>query len=374
MISIKNVYRLGVKELWSLLRDPMMLVLIVYAFTVAIYAAATSAPETLHNVPIAIVDLDDSILSKRITSAFLKPYFLPAKIVSTKDMDLGMDQGDFTFTLNIPPNFAKDLLAQREPEVQLNIDTTRMSQAFVGNGAIAQIVLDEVNEYLLGYKLKQKLPISVEERIRFNPTLNKSWLTAIVELINIITMLSMILTGAALIREREHGTLEHLLVMPIAPVEIMLAKVWSMALVVLIATAFSLRFVVQDWLKVGVVGSEWLFLAITFLHLFSTTSMGIFMATIAKSMPQFGLLIILVIMPLEILSGGLTPRESMPKFIQDIMLLAPTTHFTTAGEAILFRGAGIGVVWPQIAAITVIGAMFFIIAMLRFRKTLVSLN
>ena len=166
------------------------------------------------------------------------------------------------------------------------------------------------------------------------------------------------------------NTVEHLLVMPVTPGEIMLAKIWSMGLVVFLATALSLRFVVQEFLGVPIEGSVALFLAIAALHLFAATSMGILMATLARSMPQFGLLIILILLPMEMLSGGMTPRESMPPFAQNIMLLAPTTHFVSAAQAILYRGAGFVVVWRQFLVLAVIGAAFYALAWLRFRRTI----
>jgi ABC-2 type transport system permease protein len=150
----------------------------------------------------------------------------------------------------------------------------------------------------------------------------------------------------------------------------MLSKVWSMALVVLLASLMSIHLVVMGLMQVPVAGSLPLFFAGAGLVLFSTTSMGIFLATIARNMPQFGMLMILVLLPLQMLSGGSTPRESMPKFVQDVMLLAPTTHFVELGQAILFRGAGFDIVWPQFAAIFVIGAVFFAIALARFRSTI----
>jgi len=183
-------------------------------------------------------------------------------------------------------------------------------------------------------------------------------------------MLSIILTGAALIREREHGTIEHLLVMPVTPAEIMLAKVWSMGLVVLAAATVALVFIVQGLLQVPVQGSVPLFLVAVALHLFATTSMGIFLATLARSMPQFGMLLVLILLPLQMLSGGALPRESMPKLVQEVMLAAPTTHFVSAGQAILYRGAGLEVVWRQFLYITVIGTLLYMASLSRFRKTI----
>jgi ABC-2 type transport system permease protein len=368
--TLANIYRLGIKELWSLWRDPAMLVFIAYVFTVGVYSAATAVPETLHNAPIAIVDEDNSPLSQRIASALYPPQFSPPQRIDWPEMDRGMDEGRYTFAMVIPRHFQRDVLAGRAPQIQLNVDATRMSQAFVGSGYVQQIVMGEIAEFAQRYRATAVPPVDLALRARFNPALEPAWFGSLVQVINYIAMLSIMLSGAALIREREHGTVEHLLVMPVTPAEIMLAKVWSMALVVLAAAAVSLLLVVQGWLAVPVEGSRALFLAGAALHLFATTSMGIFMATLARSMPQFGLLMVLVVLPLQMLSGGTTPRESMPAAVRDLMLAAPTTHFVELGQAILYRGAGLEVVWPQLLALAVIGAVLFTLALARFRKAL----
>ncbi|MEX3941133.1 ABC transporter permease [Paraburkholderia sp. BR10937] len=367
---LANIYRLGVKELWSLVRDPMLLLLIVFSFTAMIYSSATSRPETLHMAPIAVIDHDVSPLSQRIIEAFFPPHFLVPTHVTPAEADAGMDAGRYTFVLSIPPNLQRDVLAGRAAEVQLNVDATRMSQAFTGNGYIQQMIGDEVSTFVNRYRAPTESPVDLAVRMRFNPNLTQAWFGSLMEIINNVTMLSIILTGAALIREREHGTIEHLLVMPVTPTEIMLAKVWSMGLVVLVAAAFSLTFIVRGALHVPIEGSVALFLAGAALHLFATTAMGIFMATLARSMPQFGMLLVLVLLPLQMLSGGSTPRESMPQFVQDIMLIAPTTHFVELGQAILFRGAGISVVWQSLLWLAVIGSVLFAFSLMRFRKTL----
>lgn len=370
MSHATNIYRLGVKELWSLARDPIMLVLIAYTFTLSIYVAATAVPETLHNTPVAIVDEDDSPLSAAIASAFFPPRFKPPAMISLAGIDSGMDAGDYTFVIDIPPDFQRDVLAGKSPAIQLNVDATRMSQAFTGSGYIQQMVTDEVTAFVQRYRGSAAPAAELALRMRFNPNLEQAWFGSLMELINNVTMMSIILTGAALIREREHGTIEHLLAMPVTPAEIMLAKVWSMGLVVLVASVIALVCVVQGVLRVPAEGSVLLFMAGAALHLFATTSMGIFMATLARSMPQFGMLAVLILLPLQMLSGGSTPRESMPEFVQNLMLVAPTTHFVAVGQAILFRDAGLDVVWPQFLTLAVIGAVFFGIALNRFRRTI----
>ena len=319
------------------------------------------------------MDEDQSQLSQRIVSAFYPPQFNTPALITAREMDAGMDAGHYTFVLNIPPDFQRDVLAGRAAEVQLNVDATRMSQAFSGNAYVQQIVLSEVSEFVQRYRGTAAPPVDLALRMRFNPALDKAWFGSLMEIINSVTMLSIILTGAALIREREHGTIEHLLVMPVTPTEIMLASVWSMALVVLLAATTSLVLVVQGLLRVPIGGSLGLFLAGAALHLFATTSMGIFMATVARSMPQFGLLMVLTLIPLEMLSGGTTPRESMPALVQDLMLAAPTTHFVELGQAILYRGAGMDVVWPQFLALAGIGSVLFALSLARFRRTISSM-
>ena len=370
MSRTANIYRLGVKELWSLARDPMMLVLIAYTFSLSIYVAATAMPESLHNAPIAIIDEDASQLSARIIASFYPPHFMTPRLVSLAEVDAGMDKGNYTFALDIPPNFQRDVLAGRAPTIQLNVDATLMSQAFTGNSYIQQIAAAEVNDFVQRRQNTTPSPVALVLNMRFNPNLEQAWFGSLMEIINNVTMLSIILTGAALIREREHGTIEHLLVMPVTPAEIMLAKVWSMGLVVLLAALIALIFVVQGALAVPIQGSVTLFMFAAALHLFATTSLGIFMATVARSMPQFGMLLVLVLLPLQLLSGGATPRESMPMLVQNVMQIAPTTHFVSAAQAILYRGAGIDVVWPQLLAIGAIGSVLFVASLTRFRKTI----
>lgn len=367
--KIQNIYQLGCKELWSLWRDPVMLILIIYTFTVAIYTAATAMTDSLNMAPIAIVDEDHSTLSERITSAFYPPYFIPQS-TELNYMDAGMDAGEFTFALNIPVNFQEDVLAGKEAAVQVNVDATRMSQAMTGAGYIQQIIQSEVSEYVLHNREVSSMPVELEMRARFNPLLDQKWFGSVMEIINNVAMLSIILTGAALIREREHGTVEHLMVMPVTVFEIMMSKVWSMSLVVLIAAFVGLKLVVQLALQVPVEGNLLLFFFGALLTLFATTSMGIYLATMSKSMPQFGLLMMLILIPMEMLSGGMTPRESMPEVLQYLMLIAPTTHFVELAQAILYRNAGLNIVWPSFLWLVGIAVLFFYVAWKRFKDTI----
>jgi len=366
--SLSNIFRLGLKELRSLAADKVLLGLIVWAFSGAIYEAATGVSQQLNNAPVAIVDEDVSPLSARLAGALYPPYFRAPELIRLDQVDAAMISNRYAFVLVIPPNFQRDLAAGRQPEVQLAIDATLVSQAFIGAGYITRIVSGEVNEYLTGRREAAVSPIRIATRARFNPNLTGLWFGGVMEAINNVTMLTIILVGAAFIREREHGTIEHLLVMPLRPFEIMMAKIWANGLAVLIGVAFALGVMVRHVLEVPIAGSLALFLAAATLYLFAAASIGIFLGTIARSMPQLGLLIIMTIVPLQLLSGGVTPQESMPATIQNIMAATPTTYFVRIAQGILYRGAGLVDIWPDVLMMSGVGAVFFGIALFRFRK------
>ena len=369
---LANIFRLGLKELRSLSRDVVMLALIFYTFTIAVHDVAKGVQTEVKNAAVAVIDDDGSEYSRRLRDAIQPPYFQAPTRIDRRDVDFALDHGTVTFVLDLPPNLEKDLLAGRQPEIGLDIDATAMTQAGVGAGYIENIISQTTQEFLGSRGEAITLPATVVTRAYFNPNLESTRFNAVMQVLENITILSVILVGAAVMRERERGTIEHLLVMPVTPLEIMTSKVWAMGLVVLLASGFSLIVVVKGLLSVPIEGSLLLFLCGAALHLFATTSMGIFMGTFVRSMPQFGLLLMLVLLPLEMLSGGSTPRESMPEFVQKIMLLAPTTHFVSFSQAILYRGAGFDVVWPSFLAIIGIGAAFFLTALAFFRKSIAA--
>ena len=189
------------------------------------------------------------------------------------------------------------------------------------------------------------------------------------QVINNLTMLIVILTGAALIREREQGTVEHLLVMPVVPAEIMLSKILANGIVIVAAAQVSLLLVVQWWLKVPIAGSTLLFLCGACFYVFTVAALGIGLGTVASTMGQFGLLCIPVLLVMMLLSGSSTPMESMPIWLQYIMqVISPTPHFVVFAQDVLYRGAGFSIVWPEMLAMSAIGAVYFGLALNRFRQ------
>ena len=365
---LQSVLWLGFKELASLGRDAAMVGLIIYAFTYAVYGPAKGAQMELRNASVAIVDEDRSELSRRIADALLPPYFKRPEAIGASEIDRVMDAGRYTFVIDIPPRFQSDLEAGRNPTIQLNVDATAMAQAGHGAAYIQSIIAQEIQR-IAPAQSDAAPPVRLVTRAKFNPNLIETWFLGVSQIINNITMLAIILSGAAVVREREHGTIEHLLVMPLEPSDIMLAKIWSSALVIIVVSTISLLVVVQGMLGVPVAGSIPLFMASTGVYMFSVSSLGILLATVARSMPQFGLLAIPVFLMLNILSGGQTPLDSMPPWLQNVMQFSPTTHFVSMSMAILYRGAGLSAVWPDFAAVAGMGLVFFVAALAGFRRT-----
>lgn len=372
MRSLSNIFWLGTKELRSFFSDWVLLGFVIYSFSLAIISQAQSNSQELYHASIAVVDEDHSELSRRITHAFLMPYFKPPVAVAASDVEHLMNAGKYTFVMDIPPNFQRDALAGRQPGLQINVDATAMVQAGLGSGYAEQIIDTEVSQFLSHAEPRPLSTVNLAVRIAFNPNVATAWFTSVMGIISSVTMLAIILAGAALVREREHGTMDHLLVMPLSPFEIAMSKIWANALVIAVAVGLSLYLVVRLLLKIPIAGSIPLFMFGTVLYLFFATAIGLFLGTVARSMPQLGLLYMLVAVPMNILSGNATPLESMPRWLAIAMQASPSTHFVSFAQAILYRGAGLDVVWPQFLAVAAIASLFLMLSLMRFRAALSS--
>ncbi|MBL8579685.1 MAG: ABC transporter permease [Mesorhizobium sp.] len=367
---MENTFRLGIKEFASLSRDVVMVVLIVYVFTFAVYSEATAMRTDVNGASVAVIDDDRSTLSGRIRDALQPPYFRAPVEVDRSQLDALMDKGAFAFILDIPRGLEADLLAGRAPTIQVNVDATGISQAGAGTAYIEEIIARETASFLKRGSETTALPVRPVIRAMFNPNLEAISFTASMGVINNVTILAIILVGAAVMREREHGTIEHLLVMPVRASEIVAAKIWANGFVVLLAAAFSLHVVVAIALGATIVGSVELFLAGTAIYLFAVTSLGIMLATVANSMPQFALLSIPVFVVMFLLSGSFTPFESMPRFLQLVMDLSPSTHYVRFAQSVLYRGADVEVVWPDLLTMVGLGVAFVGVALFRFKVML----
>jgi ABC-2 type transport system permease protein len=373
--NLRHVYQLGIKELLSLLRDPVLLFLIVYSFTFSVYTPSKSAVMDVVNASVAVVDEDDTQVSRRIRDALLPPLFLRPATLPFSEINRAMNVGDYTFIIDIPRMFESDLRSNRQPTVEITADATAMSQAGRGPNYISSIINNEVRPFWGDANdPRNRDLVKLVSRARFNPNMQQGWFVAINQIVNNISVLAIFLTGAAVLREREHGTLEHLLVMPLRPSELMFAKIWANGLVVVLAVMASLFLIVKGAIGVPIAGSIPLFVLGLVDYLFSVTALGIMLATLVRSMPQFGLLAFPVFIAMSLLSGGQTPIESMPTWLQWVMQFVPSTHFVAFSQAVLFRNASLAMVWRNLLYMFLIGIAYTVFTLSRFRKMLAAVQ
>jgi ABC-2 type transport system permease protein len=372
-LHLTNIYRLMIKELRSFRSDPIMLALVAYSFSIAIYAAATGASTEATNLTVGILDEDHSDLSRRITDGLTPPTFKRTIQLTAAEVDPAMNSQRVLYVIEIPPKFEADILTGRQPAIEIDVDATAAAQAFNGMTYIQNVITSYVTDFISGREGLTGPPVKMVTQVMFNPNLKSSWFTSVMQIISNLTMITVMLTGAALIREREQGTVEHLLVMPVVPIEIMLSKIIANGIVIVVATGLSLLLVVQWWLQVPITGSILLFLSGSCFYVLTVAALGIALGTIASTMAQFGLLSIPVLLVMMLLSGSTTPLESMPVWLKYLMLvISPTPHFVIFAQDVLYRGADASIVWPEIVATAAIGSVFFGIALYRFRRVIFS--
>jgi len=375
MRNLRHIFHLGIKEILSLARDPVLLFLIAYCFTFSVYTPAKSAVMDVINASVALVDEDDSPLSRQIRDALLPPLFRPARLLAFSMINQAMNSGQFTFIIDLPRKFQNDISRGATPTAEIIADATAMAQAGRGPGYIGNIMNQQALPFWPGRAdPNNRELVKLNTRVRFNPNVEQSWFVSINQIINNISVMAIFLCGAAVLREREHGTLEHLLVMPLQPYELMFAKIWANGLVVMLAAMISLFLIVKGALGVPVAGSIPLFALGLFTYLFSVTALGIMLSTMVRSMPQFGLLAFPVFIVMNLLSGGQTPLESMPLWLQKTMQFVPSTHFVSFSQAVLFRDANLSMVWPDLAKMFAIGCAYSVYTLSRFRKMLAAVN
>jgi ABC-2 type transport system permease protein len=370
--SLINIFWLALKEFRSVMSDKVLVLFVLYAFTWTIYQQASGTSNEVNNASIAFADEDQSTLSEELINAFYPPRFQYPVRIRTDEIERAMDEGRFMFVVVIPPQFEQNLRAGRQSDIQVNVDATAMQQGGIGAGYIHNIITQRLATYLRRTDIDTSGPVNLVQRKMFNPNGVSAWFSSIVAIMNQVSLLTIVLTGAAVIREREHGTLEHLLVMPLTAFQIAMAKVLANGLVILIATLLSLILVVRMILQVPFQGSLVLWFTGVLLYLFFATALGLYLGTISRSMAQFALLIVLVVMVLQLLSGGSTPVESQPGWLQAATYFLPSRHFVSFSQVIIYRGGGLDAVWRNFAMVGGIGLAFFLYSVSLFRKSIAA--
>lgn len=370
-VWLRQVAVMTIKEFPQLVRDRAVFAYIVFIFTLDILIAAGQSVE-LNNVKIIVNDADQSRVSRELTYRFRAPYFKVAETNLHPDTALNwLDRGNATLLVDIPPDFSTTLYRGDEvASVQTQVDTSIANVGFLAASYGSRIVADLGAEFA-AQRLSAVGPlprIDNQRRVRFNSDINESWFSTISELLVVITIACIFLPSVAMVREKERGTVEQLLVSPLSPFQVMFSKLLAMMMVMLVGTAVSLFVIMQPLYDVPTRGSLVLFFALTALYAFATAGIGMLAATFARNTAQLGMLLVLIIFPIIMLSGLWVPLESMPAWLSYAIDFAPLRYFVDISYGILLRGAGLEVLWDSILKMAGIGVVLFSIALWRFRR------
>ena len=287
-----------------------------------------------------------------------------------------LDRGAAAVLLAIPPRFGERLEEGAGVSVQLLVDATHASTGYLASSYGARITARFGREWAAGDLARRGISgvrgPSIEHRPRIwaNATLDEPWFATISELLTMITVACVLLPAAALVREKERGTIEQLLVSPLSPSQVMLSKTAAMTLVTLIGTAVAYFGIMRPVYGVPARGSLVLFFALTAVYAFTTAGLGLVAGTFARRSGQVGMLALLIVMPVVMLSGIRTPWESMPGWLRVVMMVSPLRHFIEIAYGILLRGAGLTVIWDSVLAMAVLGGLLFAAGVWRFRRQL----
>jgi len=371
----RRLFVMLTKELRQLFRDKAVIGFFFWAFVMDVYLAGSGTSMQLVNAGIVVHDSDHSVASRELIHRFHPPYFrFDGEVADPNEGIRRLDFGETVVLLNIPPRFQESLASGESTAVQMQVAATHSPQGLSAASYGARIV----GEFGLESSLRRmglptnggaSLPIvRSDHRVWYNPNQDESWFMSISEILTITTIFSVLLPASALVRERERGTIEQLLVSPLTPFQIMFPKVIAMTLVILAGTAMSLFGILHGIFDVPMKGSLSLYFAMTTLYVFTTAGLGLVAATIATNQAQVSLMTILVVAPMINLSGTWTPPEAMPVLLRDLMLLSPLYHFVTISYGIQLKGVGFDILWPSILAMLALGSSLFGFGMWRFRK------
>lgn len=366
------------KELLQLFRDPVLLIFVLYAFSADIYNAASGVSFQLNNAALVLSDMDRSAASRELAGRFMPPEFRWTGTISHAAQGQRLlDDGKAMAVLDIPPGFGAALARGEKAAVQLQIDASNSVQGFLASVDATQIVARFGLEQIAGQwginpgggNAARDLPmIRSHTRVWFNPNQNDAWFMGISELLNVVTLFSMLLPAAAMVREKERGTIEQLLVSPLSPMQIMVPKMIAMVAVILAGTALGLFGMLIPVFSIPVNGSLLLFFALTTLYVSTLAGIGILIATVTRNMAQAGMMVILILAPMMFLSGAWTPPEAMPAVMRFGMYVSPLYYYINASYGILMKGAGIVVLWPMFLGIFCIGVLVSISTIRRFHR------
>jgi ABC-2 type transport system permease protein len=365
------------KEFIQIFRDRALVFILVWAFTAAIYTSGHGRAMEVTNVATAVYDMSHGAASREFLSHLQAPYFkFVAFLDREEDIAKWLDGGKASIVIVVPPDFQRRIDGSGEAHIQVITDGAVAVPATIAVAYIAEISANYSVAVLqqragaAGLALSNLPGIDERVRVKFNPNMLSTWFSSLLELMNMFTMVSLLLTAADMVREKEHGTLEQLLVSPVRAIEIFLAKIIPTIVLVLGLSSLSFLLVLKPAFHVPIRGSLLLFYAVAALYVFAMTSMGIAIAVVARNLAQAMMIMLLILQPMLFLSGAWNPPEAMSRWMRWLSFLSPMRYFIDFGYGVILKGNGFPFVVWDIAGIFSLGCVLFSFSLWWFRRSL----
>jgi ABC-2 type transport system permease protein len=374
---LRRIFGLIRKEFAQIFRDRAVVAILIWAFTASIYTSGRGRAMEITNVATAVYDTSRSPASREFLSHLQPPYFkFVAYLNREEDITKWLDSGKASIVVIIPPDFQRKVSGAGQAHIQVISDGALAIPATIAVAYVAQIsstysiTILEQRASAVGLHLNNLPGVDERVRVKFNPNMLSAWFSSLLELMNMFTMVSLLLTAANLVREKEHGTLEQLLVSPARPIEIFLAKIIPTLVLVLGLSAFSFLLILKPVFHVPIRGSLFLFYSVAALYVFAMTSMGIAIAVVARNLSQAMMIMLLILQPMIFLSGAWNPPEAMSPWMRWLSLISPMRYFIDFGYGVILKGNGLSIVAWDIAGIVILGSALFTFSLWWFQRSL----
>jgi len=361
----ERILRLMIKEFIQVLRDPRMKAMIFVLPVIQLLIFGYAVTTDVDRIKTVVVDSDRSVHSRHLIESFTSSGIF--SVISYPD-DEGaiteyLDRGRAVVAINIKEGFAENLLGGKKPVVQILVDGTNSNDGMLAMNYAQRIISD------FGRGKDSKNLVNVQARAWYNPDLKSRNYNVPGVIAIILLMTSLLLTSMAIVREKEIGTMEQLMVTPMRPIEFILGKSLPFALICFI-DVIVVSFVGMKWFEIPIRGNMPLLLFAAALFLMSCIGIGLLISTVSKTQQEALMSSFFFYFPAVLLSGFMFPISNMPQPVQWITTINPLRYFLVIIRGVFLKGTGLAELWPQMTALAVLGSFFLIFSVSRFKKTI----
>ena len=374
---MRQIYHIIIKEFLHLRRDRKMLAISILAPVIQLILLGYAATTDVKDIPMLVLDQDKSSVSREFINLFVNSgYFVLTQQVNSPDkIDQYIEDGEVWIALVIPSDFSANMLAGRQTTVQLIADGSDANSANIGIGYVSQIIATYSRSLMRTIETQTRgrltfAHVNPEVRVWYNPELKSRNFMVPGVLALVLMIITMTLTSLGIVKEKEIGTLEQLMVTPIKPYQLIIGKLLPFVIIAAVDILLVIT-VAYWWFGIPLRGSFFLLLSLSGLFVLTTLGLGLFVSTVSKTQQQAMMTAqFFFFMPFIFFSGFTFPIENMPQVIQYITYAIPLRYYIVIVRGLFLKGVGIAELWTQAAALLAFGVVILTLSVLRFKKKL----